>query len=141
GCQVRAPLGTGGPGMAQGSHGAVGLAASEARCHGDQLQCESGAERDNLGFWMSPADWADWEFKITKTGKFELSAEIAAPAPASLEVSVGEQKIKGAAPVTGDYGKFTRVSFGTVQLGSPGKVTVAVHAVPEGWHPVNLKTL
>ena len=109
--------------------------------HGDQIKYESGDQRDNIGFWFDPAEWADWEFTVTKPGNFELSAEIAAPDKALLEVALGEQKVKGEALVTGDYSRFRRVKLGTVEIKSPGKMTLAVHGIQEGWHPVNLKSI
>ena len=113
----------------------------EARCHGEQIKYESGDSRDNLGFWTEPADWADWEFTVTKPGKFEVTTEVAAPERASFEVSIGEQKLKAEAQATGDYGRFRRLRIGTLEIAAPGKVTLALHAVPEGWHPLNVKSI
>jgi len=139
--KVKGPLAIENPGITQDYDGTITLAASEARCHGDGIRYESGSERDNLGFWLNPADWADWEVSITKPGKFEVTAEIAAPAAASLQVGIGDQRIKGDAPVTGDYGKFRRVKFGTLEIPSKGKVSISVRPVTEGWHAVNLKSI
>jgi alpha-L-fucosidase len=127
--------------ICQDFDGSLLLRASEARTHGDQVKYESGDQRDNLGFWLDPKDWVDWEFKATKTGKFELSAEIAAPAAASFEITLGEQKVKGAAPVTGDYGSFRLTSLGVIEIAATGKATLAVRPVAEGWHPINLKSI
>ena len=121
--------------------GSVVLAASEARVHGDQIRYETGDQRDNLGFWMDPADWADWEFTVTKPGRFEVSAEVAGPEAASLEASIGAEKIKAKFPATGDYGRFRRVRLGRLEISNSGKATLALHAVAEGWHPLNVKSL
>jgi hypothetical protein len=56
-------------------------------------------------------------------------------------VTLADQKLKGEAPVTGDYGRFRRVKLGTLQIQTTGKTTIAVHGVQEGWHPVNLKAI
>jgi alpha-L-fucosidase len=128
-------------GIAQDYDGSIVLPASEARCHGDQIKYESGDARDNLGFWTEPADWADWEFTVTKPGKFEVTTEVAAPERASLEVSIGGQKLKADAQATGDYGRFRRLRIGTLEVAGPGKVTLALHAVAEGWHPLNVKSI
>jgi len=129
------------PVTSQEPNGSITLVASEARLHGQQIQYEHGHRRDNLGFWLDPADWADWEFSVTRPGKFELAAEIAAPEAAGFEVSLGEEKIKGIAPVTGDYGNFKEVMLGNFAINSRGKMTLAVHPVQEGWHPINLKSI
>src|SRR5205807_9910335 len=79
--------------LAQDSKGMVVLPASEARLHGSEMRYESGAQRDNLGYWSNPEDWADWEFNVTKPGKCEISGASAAVESASFEVQIGEQAV------------------------------------------------
>ncbi|SPE62831.1 Alpha-L-fucosidase [Verrucomicrobia bacterium] len=129
------------PGLCQAADGSLVLPASEARVHGTELKYESGARRDNLGFWLRDEDWADWEFTVTQPGKFEVSAETAAPEDAAFAVSIGQQQIQGRAPVTGDYGEFKATKLGVLEINSPGKVILAVHPVKEGWHPINLRCI
>jgi alpha-L-fucosidase len=126
--------------ISQAPDGSVVLPASEAQLHGD-LKYESGPQRDNIGYWLNSDDWAAWEFKVTKPGKFDLSAEIAAPESAGFEVSLGDQKTEGVAPVTGDYGKFAVTKLGVIAITSPGKIMLAVRPRKEGWHPINLKSI
>ena len=129
------------PGLAQDYDGSIVLPASEARLHGNKIKYETGHERDNLGFWTDPADWADWEFEVTKPGRFEVTAEVAALEKASLQVSVGESKTAGPAVVTRDYGKFKLAKLGALEITTPGQTTLAVRPVKEGWHAVNLKAI
>jgi hypothetical protein len=129
------------PVLSQDSDGTVLLPASEARLHGDQIRYESGARRGNLGFWFNPSEGADWDFAVTKPGKFEVSAEIAAPDKASVEINLKEQKVKGDVPVTGDYGNFKWTHLGTVEIPAAGKTTLTLRGVQEGWHPVNVKSI
>ena len=46
--------------------GSITLPASEARLHGSTFQYESGGQLDNIGYWTTPEDWADWEFKLAR---------------------------------------------------------------------------
>ena len=96
--EVKGQLDIAQAGLAQDYDGSVVLPASEARLHGSDIKYETGHQRDNLGFWTNPADWADWEFQVTRPGKFEVTAEIASLDKASLEVSVGDSKTSGAVP-------------------------------------------
>jgi alpha-L-fucosidase len=128
-------------GICQDFDGTILLQASEARLHGEQIKYESGDGLDNIGFWFDPAEWADWEVQITKPGKFEVTAEIAATGAASVQVSVGEQRIRAKSPVSGDYGKFRRGNLGQLEISATGKATIALHGIPEGWHPVNVKSI
>ncbi len=129
------------PGPAQDYDGSVVLPASDARLHGTTIKYETGHQRDNLGFWTNPADWADWTFQVTKPGKFEVAAEAAALDKASLQVSVGDSETTHAVVVTGDYGKFKVAQLGTLEIPAPGQVTLALRPVKDGWHPVNLKAI
>jgi alpha-L-fucosidase len=139
--EVKGPLDIGQAGVVQDYDGSVVLPASEARLHGGDIKYETGDQRDCLGFWTNPDDWADWEFKVARTGRFEVTAEIAGLERASLEVSVGEGRTKGAVAATGDYGKFKVTKLGVLEIASPGKVTLAVRPVKEGWQPLNLKAV
>jgi alpha-L-fucosidase len=125
----------------QNADGSVTLPAREARLHGSALQYESGGPHDNLGYWFHPEDWADWEFKVKRLGKFNVTAEIAAPAPTSFELSVAGQKLRCAAPVTADYNTYQSVPLGSVEIMAAGKTTLAVHPVSAGWQPLNLKSI
>jgi alpha-L-fucosidase len=139
--QVKGPLDIERAGLTQESDGSVVLPAREARLHGGELQYETGEQRDNIGFWTNPDDWADWEFKVSRPGRFDVTAEVAALERASLEVSVGGSATRGEAAATGDYGRFRAVKLGTLQIASPGKVTLAVRPVKDGWHALNLKAI
>jgi alpha-L-fucosidase len=138
---VKGPLEIEQAGICQDYDGSIVLPASEARFHGEQIKYESGSQRDNIGFWLDPKEWADWEFTVTKPGKFDVTAEIAGPERSALEVSVADQKAKAATPATGDYGRFRRMKLGTLEIPATGKSTLAVHGVEEGWRPVNVKSI
>ncbi len=127
--------------IVQDLDGSLRLLAEEAVCHGGQVKFESGAQRDCVGFWLDPSDWVEWQFNATKPGKYRLQAEIASLGAGSFEVSLGGQKVKVAAPNTGDYGKFRRTNLGTLEITAAGKTSLAVKPVREGWQPINLKTV
>jgi alpha-L-fucosidase len=129
------------PVLCQQADGTVLLPASEARVRGEQIRYESGQQRNSLGFWFDPAEGADWEFTVAKPGRFEVSAEVAAPAAAAIEVGLQDQKLRGDVPVTGDYGKFKWTNLGFIELKSTGKTTLALRGVQDGWHPVNLRSI
>ncbi len=117
------------------------LHAAKAITHGEQIRYELGSDRDNLGCWTNASDWAEWEFEITRPGQYKVTAQIAAVASGRFQVVLGDQKLEGSAPNTGDYGRFQQVELGTVTLTSSGKTSVAVRPIPEGWQPMNLKSL
>jgi alpha-L-fucosidase len=125
----------------QEADGSVTLPAKEARLHGDTLRYEFGGGDDNIGYWTDPSDWADWEFKLKKGGKFAVTAVSAALGNGSLEVSVAGQTLRVEAPATGSYTKFVEVKLGTFDLSTPGRMVLAVHPVKDGWQPINLQAI
>ena len=127
--------------ITQDFDGSLLLPASEARLHGEQIKFEAGDQRNNIGFWLNPEEWVDWEFKATKAGKFDLSADIAGLDATSFVVGLGSQKLKQTVKATGDYGKFSTMKLGTVEITAPGQVTLSVRPVKDGWHPLNLKSV
>jgi alpha-L-fucosidase len=125
----------------QDAEGRITLKAADAVCHGEEIKTETKGNKTNLGYWTNPADYVVWEFKVTKPGKFTVMAEIAAPESGKFEVSVGSEILSAAAPQTGDYGKFKKVSLGELTIASEGKATLTVKPVAEGWHPMNLRSI
>jgi hypothetical protein len=119
----------------------VRLSAAQAIRHGEQLRYETGPGRDNLGYWVNPRDWAQWNLDLVRPGRFQVRAEIAAVAASRFQVTLGDQKLETAAPNTGDYGRFEKIDLGTLELPTAGSVTLAVRPIPEGWQPMNLKSL
>lgn len=137
---VRGPLVIENKVMAQSADGSLNLRGADAETHGGQLQYESGGGKDNLGFWIDPADWAEWNFEIKTPGKFAVTAEIAAQGSGTFVIRAGETFVRGTAPSTGSYTKFTTVNLGTIDLAA-GKTSLSVRPVAEGWQPMNLKAI
>lgn len=129
------------PVLRQAADGSLTLPAAEAVTHGDKIRFEGGANRDCIGFWLNPSDWVQWQFEVTKTGKFNVTAEIASQGSGSFTVAVGQQKIEAKAPNTGDYGKFQKVELGTIAIEAGGKASLDVKAVAAGWQALNLKSI
>ncbi len=126
---------------AQEADGTVRLNASDAELRGG-LQYEVGGGKDNIGYWTDPADTATWTFQVDHPGKFNLVADIAAERSGRFEVIVGGQKLEGASPATRSYTAFSLTNLtGALEIANPGKVTLVVQPVEQGWHPMNLRSL
>ena len=66
---------------------------------------------------------------------------MAAPETASLEADLKGQKLKAAVPVTGDYGNFKWTELGSLDIPETGKTSLSLRGVPDGWHPVNVRSI
>jgi alpha-L-fucosidase len=129
------------PALHQATDGSLTLPAEEAITHGGQIKYEDGSNRDCIGFWLNPSDWVEWQFDVTKPGKFQATAEIASQGTGSFTVAVGDQRLTVKAPNTSDYGKFQSVALGVINLAKPGKTTLRVKPVTAGWQPLNLRSI
>jgi hypothetical protein len=78
---------------------------------------------------------------VTKPGRFEVTAEIAAEGSGTFTVDAGGGKLTATAPKTGSYTTFQKVSLGTLEISKAGVTTLAVRPVPAGWQPMNLKSI
>jgi hypothetical protein len=109
--------------------------------HGRQIHYEAGPDRDCLRFRTDANDWVEWSLDLTRSGRFEVTAEIAAVGGGRFQVVLADQTLTAHVPNTGDYGRFQQVEVGTVELTSTGKTRVAVRPIAEGWQPMNLRSL
>ena len=140
--KVKGPLDIEQAGLAQDYDGSVVLPASEARLHGERHQIRNRRPARQPRFLDQPR-------RLGRLGPSRSPGPASSKSPpksppsnkASLEVSVGDSKTSGAATATGDYGKFKVAKLGTLEIASPGKVTLAVRPVKDGWHPLNLKAI
>jgi alpha-L-fucosidase len=121
--------------------GSIHLPAMAAVLHGG-LQYESGGNRDNIGYWTDPNDFAGWTFQVSKPGTFKVSADVAALSAVHFQISANGQTVSGVAPVTGDYGKFQSVALnGRLPITASGPVQLTVQAVKDGWSPINIRSV
>jgi hypothetical protein len=57
---------------AQITDGRIVLHSSEAAAHGEKLHYEELEQKNTLGFWVNPQDWAEWKFNVTRPGTFDI---------------------------------------------------------------------
>ncbi len=125
--------------------GTIALPAADAVIHGVSLRYESGGGRDNLGYWIDPGEWADWEVAIPRAGAWAILVEYACATGtggAQVQVEPG-----GALPVpfvvreTGSWTGFTTAFLGVVELpAGRQRVAVRVRSMP-GSAVMNLKSI
>ena len=125
--------------LTQQANGTIRLPASEATLHG-QLQYESGADHDNIGYWTNNKDWVEWDFKVTQPGRFAVTAEIATLATTKFQVEVADQILIGATANSGSYSSYLPLDLATVQL-PKGDVKLRVRPITSGWQPINLRAV
>ena len=129
------------PALLQNADGTLQLPPGEAVTHGAVKAEQKTGGQDNLGFWLNGNDWVEWTFKAVRPGKYEVTAEVAAPAASAFEMILGGQKVRAAIPPTGDYETFQKVTLGTLEVPAAGNLTLQIKPVIPGWQPINLRAL
>jgi arylsulfatase A len=57
------------------ARGDIRLHARDARVHGETLRYEPQPNKNVLGFWTKPTDWAEWEFEAATPGRYEVEIQ------------------------------------------------------------------
>jgi alpha-L-fucosidase len=108
--------------LGQGPDGSLELSAFDARVHGSTLKYEESG--DNLGFWTNDRDWAEWSFKVTMPGTFDVVVTYACDAKSAggvYQVKLVDQVLDGKIESTGKWTKFKTVSAGRFIIAEPGE--------------------
>ena len=125
--------------------GAVSLNSILANIHnvnGSNTQVESKGGKMNIGYWTSPYVTVDWDFKIDRSGMFEVIADMAiASEQTRLTVKMGDQTLDVTVPSTGSYDTFMERSLGQVMLEKAGAYNIAFLPHKEKWQPLNIRSV
>jgi alpha-L-fucosidase len=127
--------------ITQDVQGQLTLPANQSTVHGSSLKNESKGGKDNLGFWTNAGDWADWAVTVARPGRFRVLAELATQSETAFTVQIGDQVLRAQAPKTGGYETFQKVDLGTIDVKTPGNITIEVRPVAANWQPLNLRSI
>jgi len=115
------------------ARGDIRLHARAARVHGETLRYEPQPNKDVLGFWTKPTDWADWEFEVATPGRYEVEIQQGCGATSGgAEVAV---------EITGTSGT-TTLSFTVQETGHFQQMILKMIGEVElaaGWHTLAVK--
>ena len=111
----------------QGGDGAVELLAKDATTWSESMRYEPKPEKNCLGFWTDVNDFAEWEIKMDKPGKYKVAVhQGSATGGSEVAVQLGDQQLKYTVPNTGDFHKHSEVSVGEVEIKAPGTYRLAI---------------
>ena len=108
--------------------GIISLHARAATVHAVKMKYEEQTYKNVLGFWVNPADWAEWTFETTAPGTYTLDILQGCgkgSGGAEVEFAIGEQKFTTKIVETGHFQHMIRRDLGTVKLPA-GKHTLTV---------------
>lgn len=123
------PAPEGGP-IVQAENGAFSLPASNAITHSVLMRYEPAKIKNCMGYWMNPADWAEWVFDVKKPGTFEIEVWQGCgkgSGGSDVYVEAGGKQYPFVVEDTGHFQNFVPRRVGQVTFEKPGEQSVAIH--------------
>jgi hypothetical protein len=121
----------------------IELAAKDAICVG-QAKYETGADRENIGYWMSTDATITWNFDVKEAGEYNVAVAIGCDdshVGAMVNVTVGDKVLPFKVVSSGDWGQWKTLKIGKTNL-KAGANTVVVQATSmTGSYVANLNSV
>jgi len=118
--------------ITQNVSGVIALLARDATTHSVMMRYEPATNKNCLGYWVNPDDWAEWEFSVTMPGAFEVEVWQGCgkgQGGSDAEVEVGGREFPFVVQETGHFQIFVPRRVGRVNLAAPGAYALAVRAL------------
>ncbi len=108
--------------------GALNLLAKDAITWSEHMRYEPKPEKNCLGYWTEKEDFAEWEFTVEKSGKYQVTVHQGCGAGGGSEVAVllSDQELKFKVEDTGGFQKWKPVVVGELKIEKPGTYRLAV---------------
>jgi arylsulfatase A len=108
--------------------GDIRLQARDAAVHGTKLRYEPPSNKNVLGFWTEPQDWAAWEFEVEQGGSYEVEIQQGCGAGnggSLVHIEVAGQVLPFTVTETGHFQQMILRTIGVVHL-TAGRQVLAV---------------
>ena len=113
--------------ITQTENGSVELLAKDATTWSENMRYEPKPEKNCLGFWTMAEDFAEWELKVDKPGKYQMTVHQGSSTGGSeIAVQFDSQKLQFTVKNTGDFHKPEPVKVGEVKVDKPGTYRLAI---------------
>jgi arylsulfatase A-like enzyme len=109
--------------------GLIQLEPKDAFLHAGKLRYEPQPNKDTLGYWVDPYDWAEWECEVVQPGRYAIEILQGCSKGGSIvEVQVGRTSTQFTVEDTGHFQRFVPRRIGLVDIPA-GKTTVSVKPI------------
>jgi len=112
--------------------GSLTLHAKDATTWSETMRFESKPEKNCLGYWTDPEDFAEWEFEVAKPGKYQVIVSHGCGGGnhgSQVAVKVGGQEMKFTVQDTGGFQKWKDVQVGEIEIKEPGTQRLVIDPV------------
>jgi lysophospholipase L1-like esterase len=115
--------------ISQAANGVITLHSGEATTHSVMMRYEPATNKNCLGYWVNPADWADWTFQVKQPGTYDVQVWQGCGTGhggSDVLVEVGDQKFPFVVEETGHFQNFVPRTLGRVTFPAAGTYTLAI---------------
>jgi len=129
------------PFVTPGADGKIFLDAHSADLHGGHtgtIRVEGTGADAHLTNWLD-ANWrVEYVVSAPAAGKWEIEADVIAPAAVELLIKSGKKETKIPVAATGNDKSYKPVSLGTIELPA-GQTSFELKGVAAGWKPIMIR--
>ncbi len=121
-----------GDSLGQSIDGSVTLHAGSATTYSERMRYEPADDKQCLGFWTDPKDWAEWVFEVTTPGTFEVQVHLGCgegSGGSEVALLIDDQTYRFTVEETGGFQNWSAITVGTVEISLPGPHKLAL--IPE----------
>lgn len=116
----------------QADDGSITLLAKDATTWSENMRYEPAEKKNCLGYWTEPDDFAEWEFAVSKPGRFSVAVFQGCGGGnhgSQVAVKSGGQEIKFTVQDTGGFQNWAEVKAGEIEIKSAGKHRLVIDPV------------
>lgn len=104
--------------------------------YGTHAVLEGTGESAVIKNWVDARVRLEWMFNSTEPGNYKIEGLIKAKAISSINIEIGEQKIK--TEINGTDNKFEVIQLGQIQISENGNQVLIISAEKENWTEIEL---
>jgi len=115
--------------MGQSIDGTIQLDAKSATTYAEMMRYETKPEKDCLGYWIHPEDWAEWKFGVTDPGKFKITVTYGCGngnEGSEIALLANDQTLNFTVEDTGGFQEWKTIDLGTVTFDVKGEQKIAI---------------
>lgn len=118
-----------GDAVKQAEDGGITLLAKDATTWSEIMRYEPKVEKNCLGYWTDPKDFAEWEFAVTKPGRFKVIVSHGCGGGnegSTVAIKQGDQVLKFTVKNTGGFQNWSDVEAGVIEIKEAGSHRLVV---------------
>jgi len=118
--------------ITQAADGSLTLLAKDATTWSENMRYEPKPEKNCLGYWTEADDFAEWEFEVTKPGKYKVSVSYGCGGGnhgSEMELKQAGQSLKWTTQDTGGFQNWKDVAIGEIEITAAGKQRLVIDPV------------